>query len=283
MPQATSSAFLTNLRRPNVGLCLCWKLTLLDGTVQRYTNHDKPLTYGADLYKQTGAFNASALTNRDGLSVDNLTITAITTNDIPEEELLAGKYDGAMISIYLAQWTDTSAGLMPLKRGFLGEVTWKGASFDVEVRGLAETLQRATGRVYTLECNANLGDARCKVDLTPYTFTTTISALDDGRSFGVALASQPEGYFQYGTCEFLTGANAGAKVEVLGHQVLGGVSWITLLEVLPLTIAYGDEVKLVRGCDHLLTTCKLFGNVPNFRGFPNMPTELQALETPNAK
>ena len=54
---------------------------------------------------------------------------------------------------------------MLLAKGTLGEVRREGAAFTAELRGLSQRLDEETGRLYTATCSADLGDARCTIDL----------------------------------------------------------------------------------------------------------------------
>ena len=53
-----------------------------------------------------------------------------------------------------------------MRSGSLGEVRRTGTAFTAEVRGLAHYLQQPKGRLFQYGCDADLGDARCGIDLT---------------------------------------------------------------------------------------------------------------------
>ena len=53
-----------------------------------------------------------------------------------------------------------------MRAGSLGEVKRSGPAFSAEVRGLAHYLQQPKGRLFQYACDADLGDARCGIDLT---------------------------------------------------------------------------------------------------------------------
>lgn len=79
-------------------------------------------------------------------------------------------------------------------------------------------------------------------------------------------------WFAAGSIQWLTGANAGRKVEVASHTLSGSAATIALLEVPVLPIAASDTFFVRAGCDKVITTCAAkFANVPNFRGFPSIP------------
>jgi hypothetical protein len=55
-----------------------------------------------------------------------------------------------------------------LRRGWLGEVeAGDDGAFRAELRGLTQALQQRTGELYSPECRADLGDARCRVSIEP--------------------------------------------------------------------------------------------------------------------
>lgn len=61
--------------------------------------------------------------------------------------------------------------------GTLGEVTIERGSFKAELRGLMQSYTRSIGEIVSPMCRADLGDARCTVDLTPFTVTSTLTGV----------------------------------------------------------------------------------------------------------
>lgn len=94
------------------------------------------------------------------------------------------------------------------------------------------------------------------------------------------LAWVDDRYFQYGVLTWLTGSNAGFRMEVRQHRA-GAVANFQLLEAMPFAIQRGDTFKVQPGCAKLRPNCKGWNNISNYQGFPDMPTEDQALATPN--
>jgi len=48
-----------------------------------------------------------------------------------------------------------------VQKGRLGEVTISGEDISIEWLGQASLLDQSTGRVFSRQCDANFGDARC--------------------------------------------------------------------------------------------------------------------------
>ncbi|MCR4283455.1 MAG: phage BR0599 family protein, partial [Bauldia sp.] len=124
-------------------------------------------------------------------------------------------------------------------------------------------------------CDADLGDARCGVNLADPAFrgAGTVVAASDRRRFSASgLGDFAAGWFERGRLAWTSGANAGRAIEVRAHRVSGGVALIELWQPMYFAIAGGDEFTVTAGCDKRFETCKAkFANPANFRGFPHMP------------
>jgi uncharacterized phage protein (TIGR02218 family) len=143
------------------------------------------------------------------------------------------------------------------------------------VRSLAHVLGQTVGRTFQTACDAALGDARCGVDLEDPSVKGTGAVIDllRDRAFTASgLGGFASGWFIFGTIEWTSGANAGRRTEVLGHDVADGIAVLTLLEAPVHAIAGGDAFTIRAGCDKRIQTCGAkFANTANFRGFPHIP------------
>jgi uncharacterized phage protein (TIGR02218 family) len=249
-------------------LATCWRLERMDGWVRGFTDHDRALVFDGLTYVAATGFLPSAIKSGSDLSVDNLDVDGFLDDEaLKAEDLTAGLFDGARIDIFLVNWADLSQGRLLLRRGWLGEVKRADNRFSAEIRGIANRLQQTSGKLYSRLCRTDLGSAECKVVLGSLTDDLAVTAVPGGDTFTVATA-RPTGFYTFGICMFLTGANAGAATEVLQHN---GNS-IQLFTPMPRPIAIGDEVRLVAGCDKTPETCHdTFGNILNFRGEPHIP------------
>jgi uncharacterized phage protein (TIGR02218 family) len=256
-------------------LCRCWLLTRRDGVVQGFTDHDEDLTLNATVCRAGGGLNASEATQQLGLAVTASEISGALSDDtLTEADLAAGRYDAAAIEVWLVDWTDPTLKVL-LGRGTLGEVRREGFAFAAEVRGLADRLSEQHGRLYTATCSADLGDARCTIDLTSGAFrgTGAIAALN-GTSVFVAsgLDAFADGWFTAGHLTFTSGANNGLAIEVKSQRVQAGAVVVELWQSMPEPLAAGDAFVVTAGCDKRFSTCRdRFSNSINFRGFPQIP------------
>lgn len=259
------------------------KITRTDNGVRAFTNHDLDIVFGGVTYKADGACNPSALVSDDKLATDNLAVTGILNSaDVTEADLDAGRYDHARIDVYLCNWADLAQGVVQLRRGWLGEVTWRGTNYTAELRGLHDLLQREWGDYYTAECRHDLGDARCTVALGPLTVSGSVTAALDIANFTDAARGEAEGWFNYGKLHWSSGANSGLTVEV--KQWDATARQFTLWLPMPQPIAVNDAYTVIAGCDKRYATCKnKFSNLVNFGGFPHLPGVDKILQYPDGK
>lgn len=253
-------------------LAWCWKLTRGDGQVLGFTDHDRNLTFDGVLYGAATGFTASQIQSTLGLTVDNLEVAgALQADDLNEHDLAAGLFDDAAIEIWRVNWTDATQRVL-MRKGTLGEVKRGKSAFQAELRGLAQALNQPVGRSFGYACDADLGDARCTIDLTnaAYNGDGTVTSVIDARRFSASgLSGFADGFFSGGKLTWATGANAGRAMEVKRHGLVSGVASFELWQPMSEAIAAADTFNVTAGCDKQFATCKAkFANGANFRGFP---------------
>ncbi len=265
----------THLDSGATTLCWCWGLTRRDGTMFGFTDHDCDVTFDGMTFEAAAGFTASEMKDSVGLNVDNLEVnSAISSDRLDEDDLAAGLYDDARVEIFRVNWSLPDQRVL-MRAGSLGEVSRSGSAFRAEVRGMAHYLQQPTGRLFQFTCDADLGDARCGVNLeeSAYRGVGEILAVLSPRAFEVSgLGDHADGWCTRGLLRFTSGANAGQSVEIRSHAVRDGVVSIELWQEPARAMSEGDTVTVTAGCDKQLETCRTkFGNAVNFRGFPHMP------------
>lgn len=256
-------------------LCWCWRLTRRDGSKLGFTEHDHDLVFDDTTFEAASGFTASEIREQVGLSVDNLEVAgALISDRLSEIALAAGDFDDAEIAIFRVNWQDTAQRVLA-RKGSLGEVRRTGTAFAAEVRGLAHYLQQPRGRLFQYTCDADLGDARCTVDLDQPAFraTATVTDITDARRMIVdGLDDYATGWFTRGILAFTSGANAGRAMEIKNHRPVAAGIEIELWQPMGEAIAIGDTATATAGCDKRIETCTArFANAINYRGFPYMP------------
>jgi uncharacterized phage protein (TIGR02218 family) len=173
-------------------------------------------------------------------------------------------------------------GVIRLPGWRLGQVQISDHGFTAEIMGIAQAFARQIIRVYTPDCDADLGDTRCGVNLASYTETGTVTAVASAtRQFTATISgSRPAGFFDGGLLTWTAGANLGhPPLEV--KSVSG--STVTLFLPTSFAIVVSDTFSISAGCNKSSATCNTkFSNIANFRGFPFVPGLDAAVQTPNA-
>ncbi|MDO9524454.1 MAG: DUF2163 domain-containing protein [Gemmobacter sp.] len=271
------SALLDHLGTGITTIARCWAVERRDGEVMGFTDHDVDLGFDGIVFRAGSGLTAKAISQTTGLSVDNTeALGALSDVGITEADLLAGRFDGADVRAWLVNWADVSVRHMQF-RGSMGEVVRAGGAFSVELRGLAEVLNAATGRVFQRPCSALLGDRGCGVDLSlpGYFAERPVEAVEDGRLFRFdGFLGFDDRWFERGRLVVLSGAAAGMVGVIKNDRLSGSDRVVELWEGLRAPVAVGDLLRLEAGCDKRTDTCRLkFGNFVNFRGFPHVPGE----------
>ncbi|CAN1509753.1 COG5449 Uncharacterized conserved protein [Rhabdaerophilaceae bacterium] len=251
--------------------CHCWLLSRQDGETLGFTDHDRDLMIGATLFEAASGVAASAVESETGLASNGGEIGgAITSARITAEDIEAGRYDGAIVQRWLVDWQEPALNYL-LDTAILGAIRRKDGAFVAETRNSLHALDAERGRVYAMQCSAELGDAACGVSLSagPFRVQTAI-VQTDGRSelaapaFKTAIA----GLLARGRLTVISGANAGVAMPIRQHE--GNI--IRLWQAMPGPLRPGDLVAATAGCDKRFATCRdRFANALNFRGFPMMP------------
>ena len=255
-------------------LCWCWKLIDAKGVNLGFTDHDEALAFDGIRFEASTGFAGTEIHSSLGLNVDNLDVAgALQSDSLEEEDVQAGRFDDALVELWLVNWRDPAQRLL-LRRGNLGEITRGGQAFTAEVRGLAHRLNQPMGRIYQYGCDAALGDGKCALDITAPAYRASASvaeAFSRRRFAATGLAAYAEDWFARGLLQWTDGDNAGRDGEVRAHRCQEGVR-IELWQAMASPIREGDRFIITAGCDKQFSTCKAkFDNALNFRGCPHMP------------
>lgn len=279
-----NAAFQAHVQSGLTTLCRCWAVTRRDGVTFGFTDHDRALNFEGVAFKADSGLTAQALQQSTGLSVDNTeAIGALSDAAISEEDIEAGRFDGAGVRAWLVNWADTDVRWLQF-RGTIGELRRNGGAFFAELRGLTEALNRPLGRVYQKPCTAVLGDLTCGFDRTTpgYREERAVGQVIEAREFRWPdLNGFEPGWFARGRLEMLSGAAKGLWGAIKQDRFEAGVRVIELWQPLRGGIVAGDMVRLEAGCDKRMETCRLkFNNLVNYQGFPDIPGEDWVMAVP---
>lgn len=268
--RALSEELRTRLATGATTLAHAWRITRRDSAVYGFTDHDRDLVFGAVTYRAATGLAAGEMEKGLGLASDGAGASGVLDDDaIAEADLLAGLWDGARVDVWRVDWIDPTLRVH-LFAGRIGEVRRGPAAFIAELRGLQAAFDAPFGRVFSRFCDADVGDARCGVDLstTAHRGEGVVDAVESARTFVAdGLGPFADGWFARGV---LTWADD-SRSEVLAHRVAAARVTIELAGPTPVLVV-GASFTITAGCDKRFATCReRFSNTVNFRGFPHMP------------
>ena len=245
---------LAHLQGEVTTLAVCWRVERRDGVLILGTEHDADITIDqgsptaqfAGTYVAQAGITGSNVRSTSDMSVDNMEVTgAVNTGDLnlvdlSPADIEAGLFDDASVVLFLVNWQAPDDGQIILRTGTIGAITRTAeGQYKTELRGLAQRLSQNIVRTYGSGCDAELGDARCGVDLTQFTFAGVVTEIHNRRRFyaDVDTATAPESMA------------------------------IELYLPMPYDVEVGDTFTIAHGCNKEWATCKWrFDNLVNFRG-----------------
>lgn len=298
MPYSQTNAVIARfeLRRTHHH-ATCWKLTRTDGTVYRYTDHDKTLTLlDGYNYVPGGGIDSTARSAEVGLKERNVTVRGFISADaFTTDDFRAGRWDNAQADEYVVDHRYPDIGYIRHDRYWFTLVPNFGSElWEAELTGLAARLAQTVGDVFTRNCRHDLGDAFDDANAVGCHYNVNGSAIfneevdsvsvpNPRRIFTVVNGTAPAaGTFDYGRVKCTSGANVGLEFEIREHTEPGASQHTIELETETyFDIEDGDLFHIFVGCNGTVTTCKALGQYPdNYGGFPFMPGPDKALQAP---
>lgn len=254
------------LNAPLASIAYCWRIERRDGVAIGLTAHDRDLEVDGFHYRAAPGMTPSAIRRGAGLDADSMDVTgALTGAAISEVDLLAGRWDGARISLFAIDWT-APGEVVALGSGTIGAVETRDGTLTAELRGAAAALDAPVVEMTSPECRAELGDKRCRVAMAGRRqFARVIAA--EGVMLTLDLHEPVAGGWAGGRLRWFGGANGG-----LSDVIAASTGDVVTLRRAPRFDAIGALVEVSEGCDKSIETCAArFGNAANFRGEPYLP------------
>lgn len=270
---------------------VCWRadcltVTLVGGTVYRWTTCDRDLTVGGNTYSRgvvLGRRERNAFLPEIA-SVDLSLASAYKIGSYTIERLAtAGLLDDASVSII------SLAGSYPGDVSGAGDPqTWRVASVEPTA---GETKVRLASDVELLSnlklprflwqssCGHTVYDANCGLTRASWTVSGTVlgSPTPTTRTFaasGSGVTSKANDYFNLGTVAFgaATTTVALRNVRMSVADFVTSTDTFTLAMALPAAPVAGDTFTVYPGCTRTLAACTAFSNLSHYRGFAHIPT-----------
>lgn len=256
---------------PLTTVAICWRVERRDGVAIGLTDHDRDLLIDGLVHRAAPGMVPSAISRSDGLDADTMTVSgALTSAAIGERDLLAGRWDGAAVTIFAVDWCDVTQRVA-LGTGTIGAVETQDDGFSAELRGIAAALERPVAEATSPTCRAELGDARCRVAMAVRRRFARVTAAE-GSVLTLDVAEPATGAWGDGRLRWLSGDNGGLESAVAASTGAEGGTAVTLRTPPPFAVAAGTLIEVSEGCDKTLATCSArFANAANFRGEPYLP------------
>jgi uncharacterized phage protein (TIGR02218 family) len=251
-------------------LCRLWTIERKGGTMFYFTDHDRDLDFEGHTYLADSSFMATAVQTRLNAVASDLDVSVLLAEGSLEYfDMISGMYDSAPVTLKIISYANLDAGSIMLFDGKVSTHTIPNQQTALlRLVGNVKLVTKALTERYSATCRAMFGDARCKFDLATVTAGFTATAVGGAQLFtAAALVAASINFYRLGTVVWLTGDNAGTRVEVAGNTA--GV--VKLLFKPPYQIQVGDTGNIVRGCSKTLAACTGYNNVPNYRGEPFVP------------
>jgi uncharacterized phage protein (TIGR02218 family) len=260
-------------------------IALLDGTIYRWTDFDRPVTVGLNTW-----LNQGPLIQRTSLGVKNtvevpelqVKLSAMDTDFVEGQNVKAamhdGVFDGATLlleRIFMPTPGDTPLGpSLVMFQGRVSKIQLTAVGAQITVKGANVLMnQYAPRNQFQGGCIHAFCDVGCALLASDFTLINqSAGATPTNRTVPWASAPGDAAQYAFGTLTFTSGAAIGQKRTVL--DVIGGVIVLSYpLYGLPLT---GDKFSIFRGCDKTLDSgsgqdCTFYANTQHFRGFPFIP------------
>lgn len=296
---------LTHKAQQTTTLCRLLKIRCKDGTIFGFANLDVDVTYDDDagegspsdgpiVYRSANGFTPARLHAAAGTSVDNSDLRGVTVAleelGITEEQVRSGKLDYADAWVYEVNYNDLTTGRHEIMaRGKCGAVNMQDTEFVAEFRSLMQLFKQSLGKVTSITCRAQFGDAECGKERVWITAAiTSVDGDEPDRVFTASGLAHGTGYFVPGVVRITSGRNEGKQIEVEAFTS-GGVIELSL----PAYFAFevGDAFDIsedcskvwddeAHGCPHHWGSERTL----HFRGEPLIPLGQEgALSTPGAE
>lgn len=244
-----------------------WRIERVDGVTLGFTSHDRDIMFGGVTFRTAPGMVPSAIRLTSALDSDSAEITGALSHDsISNDDLIAGRFDGARIVVGLVDWE--TAENATLYAGTIGSVTSEGSGFSAELLSLKQALKADIVPRTSPTCRAAFCGTGCTLSAPRYTHEGKLIAVDsDGSGVRIDTPASRTA-LAYGTLRWLDGPETGLVRRI--EQVDGDV--LILDHSTPITVDPGTRVILREGCDHTLGTCAdRFANAINFQGEPFLP------------
>ena len=171
-------------------LCHVWLLKRPDGAEAGFTDHDRDLEVDGVLCRARTGWTVGVAESGIGFASGSATVAGVLDDiTISEADIGSGLLDRSEVALWRIDWRrpDLRVRLWVAR---LARIRREGCGFTAELAGPMAALERVIGRTYGRDCDAQFGDARCRVDLGSFPgadcdkrWATCVGAFANGANF----------------------------------------------------------------------------------------------------
>lgn len=248
------------------GVATFWRVYRKDGVALGFTSHDRALTFGGITHRAAPGMLPTAIRRTTDLDSDNAEVSGALSHDtISDQDLAAGLYDHAQITIGAVDWETLDRELF--YTGSIGRVEEDGYAFNTELISAKAELDTDLVPRTSPTCRAVFCGSQCGLSEARFITRRAVSAVDFDANKVLISTANPSDYMD-GQLRFLDGPQTGVTFGIVAADPNG----LTLDRPLFESPDSGTTIALREGCDHTVETCSnRFGNADNFRGEPFLP------------
>jgi uncharacterized phage protein (TIGR02218 family) len=265
-------------------ICTLFTIISNDGDAIYLTEHDLPLVIGGNTYTPSAGVTKFMMKMTNNAEVSSQQVTA-TVLDMPDDELLSGKWDGAKLEVAICSWENVSYGKLIVFAGSIGAIQWTDEGFLADIQNNMRTLAKNMGSVVSGNCRLELYSTHkpgqisaCLADKPSNTITGSISyVLTPKLKYKITTTGKADAWGTQGFITFTSGVMNNLTCQVKIHSVAADPIGEAVEFYLPalLAVQVGDTFTFSAGCDHTFTTCQSkFSNAVNFGGFPHLQPDV---------
>lgn len=244
-----------------------WRIFRRDGVAFGLTSHDRDLVFDDIRHRTAPGMVPSAIRMSSGFDPDTAEVSgALDHEAIRNDDLDAGRFDGARIELGLVDWL--SLERHTLYAGSIGGIARDGGQFTARLDSVKTILSQHPIPRTSPSCRAEFCGLGCGLSAARFTHGARIASVDWADN-AVTLNDAPSAdRLLDGHLRWVDGEAAGLSFGVAA--VDGGK--LILERTLPNAATIGQSVIVREGCDLRLESCSTrFDNALNFRGEPFLP------------
>jgi len=240
VPSTVPASLRTALDTATPRLAVCWKIvprfapTVAGISLDQDVEVDLGDGDGPLVYKATNSIDRTNIAKNIDLQVDNHDISGLLLDGFDADDLDAGVYDRARVTIFGVKWDAGNDDVVILDVGHVGEVSrLDRESFSAEVRGLVQAYAQDLMKTFGDACPVDLGGTECgvvgvKTDAPLWAPSAAVTTREDGdaKTGDTVRPSTYNGFYFEAQSDFTTGGSEPTWVASLGALTSdGGGSW----------------------------------------------------------